>query len=254
MKKAFILIFIFFVTLLPVCAKDKIKANATMESEFSIEENVFENITFRTEKEIILEDKVTIPENSTVTAFVYQAQKEKRWHKAGFVILKLLSFTNDDNKEPVNIEEYDIYLAGKKYESANAKDVTITGVELAASTAASFMIPGVDILYYFTKGAILKEDSKSRFKSGVSNAYENSICWFFLKGRPVDFEYGDTIQLKNLDKEKAEKLKVKIDTANDKIAAKIQKKSETALKKAKQKEAKMRAKEEKSALQDNLTE
>ena len=57
------------------------------------------------------------------------------------------------------------------------------------------MRPGVDIAYYFVKGAIQNEKADTRLKSGVHNAYDNSILWIFLKGKPIVFNKGAYVKL-----------------------------------------------------------
>ena len=63
---------------------------------------------------------------------------------------------------------------------------------------------------------INKQEGKSRFKSGVSNAYENSIFWFWLKGKPIDLEADVSICFKEITKEKAQKLTKQINKRAEK--------------------------------------
>jgi hypothetical protein len=108
--------------------------------------------------------------------------------------------------ETIDISDKNLYIIVRKYEPVNKKEVVITSTEIVLAQAASFFAPGVDILYFFTKGAIQRKKHPNWFKAGVSNAYENSICWFWLKGKPIDLNAGDEVKIKSIDKEKVEKL------------------------------------------------
>lgn len=105
--------------------------------------------------------------------------------------MKLLGYTDSD--EYVDMSERNIYLIARKYEKIDGKDAAKTGAKLTLSTAAGLIIPGIDIAYYFTKGVIQNTKADTRFKSGVHNAYDNSIMWFFLKGKSIALNEGDMI-------------------------------------------------------------
>lgn len=116
----------------------------------------------------------------------------------------------------VDIEKKDIYMVARKYEAIDKKQAAKTAAELTTTTAAGFIIPGVDIAYYFTKGMIKKKEGKTRFKSGVSTAYENSIFWFWLKGKPLDLEENASISFKEIDRDKAHDMINKMKEENNK--------------------------------------
>lgn len=130
-------------------------------------------------------------EDSKIIAVVESIQKERRWHKSGFVALKVLGV--EENGAYCDLSDSNIKAIVRKYDKINKKDAAKTGAELTATTAASFIIPGIDIVYYFTKGTIKNDNGDTRFKSGVHTAYENSICWFFLKGKPIALNRNDTV-------------------------------------------------------------
>ena len=132
----------------------------------------------------------------------------------------------------------------------NKKEAVILGIELTTLTAASFFAPGVDIGYFFIKGAILRKKHPNWFKAGVSNAYDNSICWFWLKGKPINLNVEDEIKVKEIKTEKAEKLIAAIDKRNQKEEIKTAKKIESKNKK----ETKKQIKEEKKRLKQEVKE
>ena len=113
--------------------------------------------------------------------------------------------------EKINLEDKEIYLTARKFEPIDPKEAVIIGTELAAAFSASYFIPGIDIAYFFTKGAILRKKHPNWFRAGVSNVYDNSICWFWLKGKPVELAENADVSLKGIDKERAYKLKSQIE-------------------------------------------
>lgn len=225
MKRLFITALIMVITVLPVSAKSAVKAQARMTTDYSIGDNAPIEIKFMPGRKVNFGRGVNVQSKSVITAEVYQAQKERRWHKSGFVICKLLSYTEPDSEKEIDISNRDIYMLARKYERVNAKDAAILSTEITTTSVASIFLPGVDIAYFFTKGAIQREKHPNWFKAGVSNAYDNSICWFWLKGKPIDVQSGDEIQLVSIKKTKARKIKAKADKKSIKIAQKKEKKA-----------------------------
>jgi hypothetical protein len=138
--------------------------------------------------------------------------------------------------DEIDISDKDIYFVVRKYESLNKKEAGIIGTELVLTQAASIVascfiiFAPVDIAYFFTKGAIVRKKNPNWFKSGVMEAYDNSIFWFQLKGKPIELAEGDEIKLQSISKEKAEKINNKIEKRNYKKELKKQKREEKAKK------------------------
>ena len=218
-NKIIILIVLFIFTAFPVVAREN-KNIAKMESEFSLE-NLEEKITFYNNENIYVFDK-KIPKGSIIEAQVVQSERPKSWHRSGFLICKVLSYTIGDKIR--NVEDKNVYFIIRKYEPINKKEVAITVVEVVVATGAGVIIPGVDIAYYFTKGAILRKTNPNWFKAGVMNAYDNSICWFWLKGKPIDLSKNDEIKLKYIEPLEARDLSAKIKYKKDKISFKKERK------------------------------
>ena len=216
-KNLIILFFVFLVTLSPAFAKEKVRIISNLSDSFSVTE-MPDEIHFKTPKKVTIQN-VTIPQRSIVTAQTIQAQKERRWHKSGYILCRVINYLTEYD-ELVDVSDKDIYLIARKYEPVNKKDATILATEILLTQAASFFAPGVDILYFFTKGAIIREKHYNWFKAGVSNAYDNSICWFWLKGKPIDIEKEDQIQIKQIKEEKVYKLKSQIEKRKEKQAIK----------------------------------
>ena len=232
-------------TVLPVSAKSPVRAQARMTSDYSIGENAPIEIKFMPGRKVNFGRGVNVQSKSVITAEVYQAQKERRWHKSGFVICKLMSYTEPDSDEEIDISNRDIYMVARKYERIDPKEAAIIGTEITTTSIASIFIPGVDIAYFFTKGAIQREKHPNWFRAGVSNAYDNSICWFWLKGKPIDVQSGDEIQLVSIKKTKARKIKAKADKKLAKQEKKLEKKAAKKEQKIAKKEAKIVKKENK---------
>jgi len=199
------------------------KTKAIMSDDFSLM-NAPSEVRFAADDDITLPDGTIIPAQSIIHAAICEYQKEKRFHRSGFFICELKSYTEPVSGNIVDISNKEMYFIARKYEKTDAKDAAFTSAEFTVSTAAGFILPGVDIGYYFVKGAIQRKKDPNWFRAGVSNAYDNSILWLVLKGRPIELYTGDEISLKSIDKEKAEKLKIKIDKKHKKEAAKLQKK------------------------------
>ncbi len=213
MKRTLVLILIVFL----LCANAKaqeIKSKAKLLNEFNTQESI-DLIQFQT-NETIEDEGIIIPKNSIIKANVLKFQKEKRWHKDGFILCKILNYKDCKTGEAVDISSKELYLTLKKYEKIDKVDAAITTAEIAGGTVASCFLPGVDIVYFFTKGAILRDKHPNWFKAGVHNAYDNSIFWFPQKGKKIDLNEGDEIKIKSLDKEKAAKLKEQIEIENEK--------------------------------------
>jgi len=240
MKKFLIGFFLFLAINSPSYAQNLFKINATLQDELTQKQITGTKINFISNEEINIPDVLLIPEKSLITGEILRVQKELRWHRSGYAILKLVSY-KEENKAPVDISEKNIYAAARKYEYLDKKEAAITGTELAGSAAASFFLPGVDVAYFFTKGAIVRDKDPNWFKSGVSKAYENSILWLVLKGKKIDLEKGDMIQLKHFENKKLKKTVTKIDKRKQK---EIKKEEKIEIKKDK-KDKKKQVKEEK---------
>ncbi len=221
MKKLIILILLFAnIFSLPVCAKnaktytDKIN----IIDNFNTEIIQPETIGFKTRHSMIL-NNTAIPKNSTVNLEVIRFQKEKRWHRAGFILCKLKSYQKQ-NSRIVDVSDKNIYLEIRKYEKINPIKAAWTGIEIAGGSVASVFLPGCDVAYFFLKGLIFRDKTKNVFLSGVSSAYDNSIFWFPQKGKPIDLKINEPIRLKVINSYKAAYIKNKIDTENNKICFK----------------------------------
>lgn len=192
--------------------KNHIKSYAIINNDFNLRE-IPNTIKFTLLKSITLPNGSIIPKNSTIISNIYQYDKEKRFHKSGFFIcIPNTYYYNDEIYDIVN----DLYLIIKKYEPLNKKEAIIQAAEIIIFTGASYFAPGVDVAYFFTKGAIQRKKDKNRFKAGIKNAYDNSIFWIFLKGKPIELTLGDKINFRKITKKKAEKLKISIDKKREK--------------------------------------
>lgn len=244
LTKSFI---IFMAILMPfnaVFAKHSVKMRADVNEEFSVKnQELPDEISFKITQSKTIPDVITIPEGSLITVKVVRAQRELRWHKSGLILCKLISFTPETTDIPVDISDKDLYLTVTKYEAINKKEAWILGTEIIVFQGASFFAPGVDIGYFFLKGAIQREKHPNWFKAGVRNAYDNSIFWFPQKGKPIEIGEGDQVQIKDIKANKVEKLTKKIDKRNARFerqaAKRIARKDEKSFKRELKNEKKM---------------
>lgn len=224
-KKTLCILLSFLMISLPVSAKEKINAVANIQQEFSLAE-VPNEVFIKTSEEDIVFNGVTIPGNSILEAEVLQAEQERRWHKSGVIVCKLKNYKPQDSDEAVDVSEKNIYLLVRKYDAINGKDAAILTTEIVLTQAAGIVgscfiiFAPVDIAYFFTKGAIQRDRDPNWFKSGVSCAYDNSIFWFWLKGKPIELEQDGTVKLKSIKEKKALKLSKRMEVRNDKRAVK----------------------------------
>lgn len=235
LSKILIITLVFMIGTGNVFAKNNIEMIADVDSHFSIKyQDLPEIIQFRTAQARTIPDVVSIPEGSLITLRVVKAQRELRWHKSGFILCKMESYTPEITDVPIDVSDKDIYLAVRKYEKLNKKEAIIIGTELVLATGASFFAPGVDIGYFFIKGAIQRQKHPHWFKAGVHNAYDNSICWLWLKGKPIELEKGEQIKVKDVKAKKVDKLIAKMEKRANKhniqTAKRLAKKDKRALK------------------------
>ena len=239
-KISIIFILTVFFAVPAVYAEDLMHTIGNINHEFSMSKRP-EFIYLKNSNEIVANNEIIIPKNSVLKLKTLCARKERRWHKSGFILTKLESFTAENSKIPHNVSEENVYLAVRKYEPVNKKEAAILATEIIVLSGASFYAPGVDVAYFFTKGAILREKHHNWFRAGVSNAYDNSIFWFWLKGKPIELEKNSQIKIQSVGEEKIEKLTSQINKYNEKQEFKFQKKQNKKFKK----ETKKALKEEK---------
>ena len=195
MKKILVYIFIFCIFVQPVLANDKTKTIGQMQNELTTE-TIGKSISLSLITPWCIDETTNIPQDSTINIYIENSSKEKRFHRSGFFLGKIISYTEPNSNSTTNLEKNNILVVGRKYEAVKGSEVAKTGTEITATTIAGFIIPGSDIVYYFTKGAI-KNEAGTRFKSGVHCAYDNSIFWFILKGKPINLQKGDFVILKS---------------------------------------------------------
>lgn len=216
-KKLLVLSLFLFISWLPASAKENVEFFATLVDGYSVT-NLQSELSLNIPVEVQLTDNVTFAENSIVTADIIDTQRELRWHKSAYILCKLKSYQQTEDSEKIDISDENIYMVARKYTPIDKKEAFITGTEIVTTTAASFVIPGVDIVYFFTKGAIQREKDHNWFKAGVSNAYDNSIFWFGLKGPDIEIEPDGALKLKEVSEIKAKKLENKIAKRREKDA------------------------------------
>ena len=233
LKKILILFLVLNITFAPVFAVEKVKFYGNINHEFSTKE-IPDSVFVRTQEENTLPDGTVIPSNSLLEFEIMQVQKERRWHKSGYILSKLKNYLPDGEEESIDLSDKNIYLAIRKHEPIEGKEAAILTTEIILTQAAGivgscfiFFAP-VDIAYFFTKGAIRREKHHNWFKAGVYDAYDNSIFWFGLKGKPIELEEDSPVKIQTLTEKKALKLNKQIAKRNEKQAVRDAKKQAKA--------------------------
>jgi len=263
-KRFIILFLIFNLIFSPAFARETFKAFGSVDREFSTKK-IPSEIVVRIDEDNKLPDGTIIPAGSSIICNIMQVQLERRWHKSGYILCKLKGYipgvedgavATEETKEEtvtkdktasvgdvaksvaiekvssiVDLSDKNIYMTVRKYENIDGKDAAILTTEIVVTQAAGivgscfiFFAP-VDIAYFFTKGAIRREKHHNWFKAGVYDAYDNSIFWFGLKGKPIDLEAADKVKIQTISEKKANKLSPKIAKRNKKLAIKNEKKA-----------------------------
>ena len=106
-KKFLVLIFIFTLTFSPVCAKEKLKMYGNINHEFCTDV-LSDKVSVRLNEENIMPDGTVIPAGSVLTCEIMQVQKERRWHKSGYILSKLKSYQSAGDVEPVDMSDKNI--------------------------------------------------------------------------------------------------------------------------------------------------
>lgn len=245
LKKSFIILSVMLLPIVPCYAKSNIKMRADVNEDFTIKnQELPDEISFKTTQAKTISNVVTIPENSLIKLEVLKAQRELRWHKGGLILCKLVSYTPEEvSNIPIDVSDKDIYLVIRKYEPIDKKEAWIIGTEIVVMQGAAFFAPGADIGYFFLKGAIQRKKHPNWFKAGVMNAYDNSIFWFPQKGKTIELDENSQVQIKDISPENAEKLAKKIDKRTERFerqaAHRIAKKDAKALKRQMKNEKKL---------------
>ena len=229
MKKFWIVILIFMTALAPSYAKGYTTAILKHNINASVE--IPKNVSFINQENIVIKNKIKIPKNSYIEGEVLKFQKELRWHKSAFLIVRLLNYTTEGSNTPTDISEDNIYLTVRKYKRFDKKEATIVTTELIAFNAADFFAPGSGTAYFFIKGAATREKHPHWFKSGISNVYDNSIFWFILKGKNLELDENDEIKVEHIKEKKLVKIIKKIDKRKLKTDKKLAKKEAKQIKK-----------------------
>lgn len=242
--KSFILLLVFLMPFSTTFAKSNIKMRADVAEEFTVKnQELPDEISFKITKSKTIPDVISIPENSIINLKVIRAQRELRWHKGGLILCKLVSYTPEDCDVPIDISDKELYLTVRKYEPIDKKEAWILETEIVVMQGASFFAPGVDIGYFFLKGAIQRQKHPNWFKAGVRNAYDNSIFWFPQKGKPIELTDGDQVEIKDIKTKKVDKLVQKIDKRNARFerqaAKRIARKEEKSFKRELKNEKKL---------------
>lgn len=224
MKKFLILILFAMIVFMPAGAKNTNNTLGTIQNNFNPYVEIPKFVNFTLSEDIEIPDIIEIPKGANINAEVLKFQRELRWHRSAYVVTKLLNYTKENEKNQIDVSDKEIYLVVKKYKRFDGREAGIVAGEIIGSSTASFFLPGIDIAYFFLKGAIVRDMHPNWFKSGVSNAYDNSILWFIEKGKKIELDVNDEVEIKHIKNEKLGDIFKKIDKRKEKDDKKLEKK------------------------------
>lgn len=109
---------------------------------------------FKLNEPLLLDNFRELSTESIIKLNVFDVRAEKRFHKSGYFRGCIISYQIPSEKEVYFLDGEQVCFLGKKYEAIDKVEAAVNSAEFAATTAAGFMMPGSDIIYYFTRGAI----------------------------------------------------------------------------------------------------
>ncbi|MBQ6516975.1 hypothetical protein IJI31_07350 [bacterium] len=187
-----------FILTLMMLSFATMSANATnviVESLDNIEQNsnsrifsakVLEDATLKTGEEF--------KEGSVLKSEIVKKVDAQRGKRSGYIVIQPISM--EYNGTETYFEGTDIEATVKGYSKKSWKDLGTKAGLSAGLAAGSRKIPGFSQVFYFSKGFLKPEEDQSRFKSGVTSAYENSPFAYINKGEEINIETGDMLVLK----------------------------------------------------------
>ncbi|MEI3267965.1 MAG: hypothetical protein V8R70_02190 [Candidatus Gastranaerophilaceae bacterium] len=132
--------------------------------------------------------------NAVLNCQVLRIVDPKRGKRNATFFVKPVSYT--DGAEKVSIEE-EMYGKYSKFVLSKEELKKIPPFKVmknAALMVGNYFIKGISIAYHFGEGFV-KNEKENRFKSGVTNAYEESPLSYIGEGEQLDIKVGDDFYL-----------------------------------------------------------
>ncbi len=143
-------------------------------------------------KEMEYKNGIYLKENSVIKAKVVKVIDAKRAKRDAYFVIKPLSYTDPTVGKTYNVQNLDVEAKVVGYKPFDAAETA----KKAGVSVANFFVQGFSTAYHFGDGFIHPVAGKGRFKSGVQNAYDNSILSYIEEGNALKVRSGDCLALK----------------------------------------------------------
>ena len=134
--------------------------------------------------------KYTMPVNTILHSQVLQTIDPKRGKRSAIFYVKPLSYTVNDTVYPIEEEMYGKYSKVVLTKEEVKKLPYGKMIKNGALLVGSYFVKGLSIGVSFVEG-FAKNEKDNRFKSGVTNAYEESPISLVEKGNQLEILKGD---------------------------------------------------------------
>lgn len=142
-------------------------------------------ISFITLESDYIENFGLIPQNSLITADIFELKSETRLKRDAKLLLKIKSIQNSQPLPTSNMCLGNLY--AKYVEPKDKKEIA----KNAALTAGNFFVKGLSISYKTVEGAIKNEEDNVLKSAGVA-AYKASPLSYIEEGEPLIIKKGET--------------------------------------------------------------
>ena len=132
--------------------------------------------------------------NSILHCKILTVVDPKRGKRNASFFFFLISYTTGNTTCIIEEEMYGKYSKFVLSKEEIKKIPPTTVIKKAALTVGDYFVKGLSICYSFVEG-VVKNDKDNRFKSGVSNAYEESPLSLISEGEQLDIKIGDSFYL-----------------------------------------------------------
>ena len=132
--------------------------------------------------------------NSILHCKILTVVDPKRGKRNASFFVKPIFYTTGNTTCIIEEEMYGKYSKFVLSKEEIKKIPPTTVIKKAALTVGDYFVKGLSICYSFVEGFV-KNDKDNRFKSGVSNAYEESPLSLISEGEQLDIKVGDDFYL-----------------------------------------------------------
>ncbi len=143
-------------------------------------------------EEVEFDNGVLLRKNSVIQGSVIQIVDAKRAKRDAYFIIKPTYYTDPKQNVTYKVHDADWEAKVVGFKPFDAKETA----KKASISVANFFVQGFSTAYHFGDGFIHPTAGKGRFKSGVNEAYENSILSYIEEGKALQVSSGDLLALK----------------------------------------------------------